>query len=404
MASTSVTSLLSASWEASDFSSGGTSWSDNVSSKSLTLSSAATKDSDGIKFNSSTTFCSALLYSLYLSYPMTFEWFGRIDSMNGGDLFSLSVTADSADAISCFANGSGGGIQLSIGTDVIQSNVTASGYHHIVFTVNSSGIVSLYVDSASPKGSQSASNYYGRQNKYYLYNTVGDNRFVGSISFMRAWEKELTESEISTLFTESPLPSTPDPDPDPDPTPSNVTITCSSNYTTAEGNINNIVDGDDDTYWRTSDYQEFGKYILFTFSESVTLTGICIKTYDYTSECLTSSNALQTSPDGETWNTFEELSGSSIYTKTGLTISDVKYVRIYSSSFNASSALCINEVEFTFEGTSVTPPTPTSENLYLKQNGAWVSVGTVYKKVNGAWVEQSDLSGIFSASVNFVKG
>lgn len=28
----------------------------------------------------------------------------------------------------------------------------------------------------------------------------------------------------------------------------------------------------------------------------------------------------------------------------------------------------------------------------------------VYKKINGSWVEQSDISGVFSTSANYVKG
>ena len=45
-----------------------------------------------------------------------------------------------------------------------------------------------------------------------------------------------------------------------------------------------------------------------------------------------------------------------------------------------------------------------TEQLMLKQNGAWGAVSKVYKKVNGVWVEQSDLAGLFDTQTNYVKG
>ena len=45
-----------------------------------------------------------------------------------------------------------------------------------------------------------------------------------------------------------------------------------------------------------------------------------------------------------------------------------------------------------------------TEQLMLKQNGAWGAVSKVYKKVNGLWVEQSDLAGLFDTQTNYVKG
>lgn len=45
-----------------------------------------------------------------------------------------------------------------------------------------------------------------------------------------------------------------------------------------------------------------------------------------------------------------------------------------------------------------------SEKLYFKNNGAWVEVSKAYKKVSGSWVEQSDLTQVFDANTNYVKG
>lgn len=44
-----------------------------------------------------------------------------------------------------------------------------------------------------------------------------------------------------------------------------------------------------------------------------------------------------------------------------------------------------------------------SEQFYLKVDGAWVPVEKVYKKVNGSWVEQTDLSSVFDTSANYVE-
>ena len=45
-----------------------------------------------------------------------------------------------------------------------------------------------------------------------------------------------------------------------------------------------------------------------------------------------------------------------------------------------------------------------SQTIYYKNNGAWVAATAVYKKINGSWVEQSDLSTVFDANTNYVKG
>lgn len=42
--------------------------------------------------------------------------------------------------------------------------------------------------------------------------------------------------------------------------------------------------------------------------------------------------------------------------------------------------------------------------LYFKENGSWVEATEVYKKVNGVWVKQTDLTTVFNANTNYVKG
>lgn len=48
-------------------------------------------------------------------------------------------------------------------------------------------------------------------------------------------------------------------------------------------------------------------------------------------------------------------------------------------------------------------PTPTN-TIYFKNNGTWTAATKVYKKINGSWVQQTDLTTVFSSSVNYVKG
>ena len=42
--------------------------------------------------------------------------------------------------------------------------------------------------------------------------------------------------------------------------------------------------------------------------------------------------------------------------------------------------------------------------IYYKVNGSWVAATAVYKKVSGSWVLQSNLSNVFDANTNYVKG
>lgn len=45
-----------------------------------------------------------------------------------------------------------------------------------------------------------------------------------------------------------------------------------------------------------------------------------------------------------------------------------------------------------------------TNKIYFKANGSWVEATAVYKKVNGTWVQQSDLTTVFDANTNYVKG
>ena len=53
---------------------------------------------------------------------------------------------------------------------------------------------------------------------------------------------------------------------------------------------------------------------------------------------------------------------------------------------------------------AVTIGSVASDVIFFKDNGTWVAASKVYKKVNGSWVEQSDLTAVFDANTNYVRG
>lgn len=54
------------------------------------------------------------------------------------------------------------------------------------------------------------------------------------------------------------------------------------------------------------------------------------------------------------------------------------------------------EINVTYE-----EPTPVSEKIYFKNNGAWVEASKAYKKISGVWVEQTDLTNLFDPTVKY---
>lgn len=49
-------------------------------------------------------------------------------------------------------------------------------------------------------------------------------------------------------------------------------------------------------------------------------------------------------------------------------------------------------------------PGPSTSTIYFKNNDSWMAATAVYKKVNGSWVLQTNLSNVFDANTNYVKG
>lgn len=126
----------------------------------------------------------------------------------------------------------------------------------------------------------------------------------------------------------------------------NVTITVSTNYGTYAGAISNIIDGNTSTYFWSNAAQSRGKYILFTFSEAVTLNSIRVQTTGSSTDYVSSGSVLQTSSNGSSWTTAGYFPGSTDSTVTS-GASNVLYARIYANSAS-NNWLYINEVTFDY--------------------------------------------------------
>ena len=130
-----------------------------------------------------------------------------------------------------------------------------------------------------------------------------------------------------------------------------------------------------------------------------------------------SSNRLRiasytSSMDGKHWHYkadgknllwfFKDTSGNDGYTDTSstykyyLTVSNGNYQDAYVSTTSLENTNTPAVYLFT-------EAQPASNALYVKMNGAWVSVEKAYKKINGAWVE-SDLATTFQSGVYYIKG
>lgn len=178
---------------------GSTTWGD------LTLSSGCDISKDGVEVQNEQTYLSAEI--LDLSYPMSFEFKGRIDdkcynaqAYNPGMLFGLSPTENSwATGITCYATTDYGIIIDTTGAMTICTYKTPT-YVHIVIVVNSSGKLTMYMNGINNVWTANA-NSATMSEKKYIYNGQGDGRFVGAINTMRWWDVALSTTEIEELFS-----------------------------------------------------------------------------------------------------------------------------------------------------------------------------------------------------------
>lgn len=379
MATQLVTDSLLFNWDSDDFTSGGTSWKDRISSAEITVSNGATKGDDGLEFTSSNSFYSDNL-GIGAAYPLTFEWIGRLDSFNTGHMWGLGQTSGSwSYAVNMYSKAT----NCIIDNGATQTGIISTGLLHIVITFTSSTAWTIYYTQGGSltgtPSSTSGTSSYSAYNKNYLYNNEGNGRFVGAISKMRIWNKALSSTEITTLFTEEggTVPTT---------------VESSTSHGTYYGSIENITDGDTSTYWWSNDAQSAGTYVQFSFSKPVIFNGLTYQTLNNTGDCISSGTLLQVSEDGENWTTVGTFDGSAELTFSALSIK-CQYVRIYASS-SSNKWLCINEITLDY--------TEIVEALLLKIGGAWVKVTAVYQKVSGTWVE-ADAS-ILNTDTKYVQG
>ena len=181
--------------------------------------------------------------------------------------------------------------------------------------------------------------------------------------------------------------------------------TVSTNYRTySTYSLSNAYDGNDSSYFWSAEAQASGKYILITFSDFVNLSSF--STYssnstDYPHSC----NVLQASVDGASWTDIGTFSDTQTNTFSDITnANNIKYVRIYATS-DVSNCLVLNEITMSYEAvgvgeeyysytissvdedktvviTFVEPPAH-----YVKIDGDWKKVLTIYKKIDGVWTE-----------------
>lgn len=175
-----------------------------------------------------------------------------------------------------------------------------------------------------------------------------------------------------------------------------VPFSITTNYTTNSSYpLSNATDGDESTFWRSSNYQTTGNYIQFTFDKVCTVERLAIK-------CNASVvNMLQSSVDGNTWTDICSATEDTLSELT-LDIENIKHLRIYANS-RSYSLFDIYEIDITatIDGGdyySYTIPSITEAknvvitfvNLYnnvrLKINGSWVKSKAVYRKVDGSWI------------------
>ena len=189
------------------------------------------------------------------------------------------------------------------------------------------------------------------------------------------------------------------------PAPTLPTYTVSTNYGTYQTYaLSNAYDGNNSTYFWSSEAQTQGKYILITFSDFVNLKSF--STYssndrDYPHPC----NMLQVSANNENWTDIGTFSDTQMSTFSNITnANNIKYVRIYATS-NIENWLVLNEITMSYESAqlggeyySYTISAIDSDKTvviifnepdvhYVKVDGRWRKVLTAYRKVNGAWEE-----------------
>ena len=185
------------------------------------------------------------------------------------------------------------------------------------------------------------------------------------------------------------------------------TYAVSANYGTySTYALSNAYDGDDSTYFWSNQAQDAGRYILITFSNFVNLNSF--STYSSNStDFPRSNNYLQVSVDGTDWVDIGAFSDEQTSTFSSITNANgIKYARIYAKESDPDLHwLALNEITMNYEAAGVgeeyysyTIPSVDADATvviifaeppahYVKVDGDWKKVLTIYKKINGVWAE-----------------
>lgn len=171
----------------------------------FTLSSGCSVSEDGIEIQNEETYISSVISGI--SYPMTFEFKGRIDdsgyrAQDSGPamIFGLSPIQNNwGSGITCYATTDYGIIIDTTGAMTIVTHKTPK-YIHIILVVDSSGNLTMYMNGINNSWTARSNSAITSQ-KTYIYNGEGIGRFIGAINTMRWWNIALSNDEITTLFS-----------------------------------------------------------------------------------------------------------------------------------------------------------------------------------------------------------
>ena len=113
--------------------------------------------------------------------------------------------------------------------------------------------------------------------------------------------------------------------------------------------------------------------------------------------------------DAGTWSSSDLGSATFYVNATNNANSTTRYLYLYGVSFDVTYEIDGNTYVYTISNiaanhTITVTSGASTQTIYYKENGTWKSADTVYKKVNGSWVLQNDLSTVFNAQTNYVKG
>lgn len=167
-----------------------------------------------------------------------------------------------------------------------------------------------------------------------------------------------------------------------------MTITVSTDYRTNRGPLENILDGNQSTYWGASDAQSAGKSIVFSFSSPVTFLGITAVSGSANGTQILSGTALQVSRDGVNWKDAGAFDGNKIAVISDLAETKVIAVRILWKG-NINKKLAFYEAELDYR----------EEHAYRKKDGVWVPVQKMLQKADDGWLEITDHTAILNKNI-----